>query len=687
MTKIYFLLLLLFTTSLHMQAQQTASCTAGLEYRDSVSRDPFAHYVTFKAKASHPENKAIKKVCWRFGDGNSECREATGTVGGDALLQITYKYGPSSAPLVVHTACVVITYVDGCVAEKCVTVYLQYPNTTHCEVDVRAEHASNSGDAYIFVAKPHNSAGKKPLSICWKFGDGTPDECRTYASTYTGTYVADHRFKNPGTYEVCAIVKFDGGCEARKCIKVVVPGTNTATCAVGIRSESIASSQLVKHLILTQEHSGGKKPVKVCWKFGDGTDAICKTYASSYTGTYIMQHAFPRAGQYSVCVEVEFDGGCKAFKCATIIVAGTNTPTECSAGLRIQDYDNHPRLRKLSAIPIHPTHKKPVEICWKFGDGTPDVCKTYGATYTGSYVVEHQYAKTGKFEACVIIKYEDGCVARKCEVVEIENDKHCEVKLAEVATNVFSAERRFYLGLMTNQKAAKVCWNFGDGSDTRCVEVPDPATELALTAKHRFPGPGKYKVCVRVVYANGCVAEKCLEVLVRSDVPETCGGYITFEKKDDNAYVFRGFSIPAGNDPNVQYHWNFGDGHSASGKEVKHQFANGGSYNVCLTIRTGTGCEVRICQKVTVHADSRPQLILTPNPATVVLHALFFSTRNEIVSIRIFNANGLLVKSFARPAVRGENKWDLEIGTLPQGVYSVIVQSNYQFANAIFFKQ
>ena len=107
---------------------------------------------------------------------------------------------------------------------------------------------------------------------------------------------------------------------------------------------------------------------------------------------------------------------------------------------------------------------------------------------------------------------------------------------------------------------------------------------------------------------------------------------------------------------------------------------------MCLQIKTDQ-CTTTICRKINVGENERPRLILSPNPASSVIHAQFFSMRNETVSIRIYNANGLLLKSFTRSATVGENNWDFEIGTLPTGVYSMVVRSNYQFANAIFFKQ
>jgi hypothetical protein len=47
----------------------------------------------------------------------------------------------------------------------------------------------------------------------------------------------------------------------------------------------------------------------------------------------------------------------------------------------------------------------------------------------------------------------------------------------------------------------------------------------------------------------------------------------------------------------------------------------------------------------------------------------------------------VLVRNYTRFAVAGGNGWDLDLSTLPPGIYSVVISSPNQLANAIFFKQ
>jgi PKD repeat protein len=686
MKKLY---LLLFTGLLFfVQAMAQSTCTVtSVEFKDEITWNPFAHHIKFTAAAHSSENKIIKKVCWYFGDGTSQCKEAAAGTTTETLLTITHTYGPTSTPLFTYKVCVAVYFDGGCVAEKCLSMPLQSPNTATCSAGIRLETAQDNPQRKYLIALPENSLQKKPLQVCWKFGDGSPDECHTYASIYTGTYVTDHTYPQTGQYEACVVIKYDGGCEARKCTLVSLAGTTTATCSVGIRQETAQDNPKRKYIIALPENSLQKKPLQVCWKFGDGTDNVCKTYASTYTGTYAVDHVYPAAGIYEACVEIKYDGGCEAHKCMAVTVAGTMSTT-CAAGVRFESLASSQYRKAIFAVPENSDHKKPLEICWKFGDGTDNVCKTYAATYTGTYAVEHTFPGAGPYEVCVTIKYDGGCEAKKCTVFKLENtEPACAVKLFEVAASVNNLERKFYIGLADGKVAEKICWNFGDGSTATCTTFTGTPTQENLMIGHAFPGPGVYRVCAKVTYTGACTAEKCLEVVIRPRDVMMCGGYMTQTITQPKTVVFHGFSIDNPNDHPVSFNWTFGDGTSGSGKEIKHEFATAGAYQVCLFIKMASGCETRICKRIEVEGGTQSQLILTPNPVVSTLHAQFYSTKAENVNIKIFNSNGLLVKSFTKAAAHGVNNWDFELGTLPTGAYSMIVQSGFQFATALFFKQ
>jgi hypothetical protein len=152
-------------------------------------------------------------------------------------------------------------------------------------------------------------------------------------------------------------------------------------------------------------------------------------------------------------------------------------------------------------------------------------------------------------------------------------------------------------------------------------------------------------------------------------------------------FRFKGFAIHGPNDQVLGYRWTFGDGSSATGREVTHSYNQGGDFEVCLYIKTVLGCETRICKTIRVPGNNQPTLVLSPNPVTTVLHASFFSTHTETVTIKLVNSNGTVIRSITRNAVTGTNNWDFDVSNLLPGIYTLLVQSPNQQSSALFIKQ
>ena len=177
---------------------------------------------------------------------------------------------------------------------------------------------------------------------------------------------------------------------------------STETCQANFEVSGEASSPLTKKFTAVPWHSEQKRPVYICWKFGDGTDT-CIQYSNTNPGPYTIVHHYQQPGVYEVCVKIVYEGGCEATKCKPVYVT---TPDECRADfekLALEPTIN-PLYVTFKALPWHNNNKKPKKICWKFGDGR-DTCIEYSATYTGTYFVRHKYNHPGTYEVCVKIFY------------------------------------------------------------------------------------------------------------------------------------------------------------------------------------------------------------------------------------------------------------------------------------------
>jgi FOG: PKD repeat len=432
------------------------------------------------------------------------------------------------------------------------------------------------------------------------------------------------------------------------------------------------------------QHNNNRKPSRICWQFGDGRDT-CINYPNTFTGQYLVSHRYTHPGLYNVCVKILYYGGCEAQKCKTIPIA---RPDSCRADFeRIPVTVATPYTQGFRALPSHNNNKKPARICWQFGDGE-DTCINYPVNYTGQYVVTHRYANPGPYEVCVKIIYYGGCEARKCKPIVIPPPPvNCNVHLFEITPSINSLVRGFmaYPSSSPPRRPVRICWYFGDGEDT-CIVVNNTTPLSNFFIRHTYPGPGHYRACVKVLFDGGCIAQDCREVVIRNP-SNVCGGYMMDSMAAPRTIKFKGFGIHNPNDEVIGYRWTFGDGSSAIGREVTHTYSQGGTYEVCLTMKTRLGCETRICKPVRVPGNNQPALQLTPNPVIHVLHVSFLSSHTEPVIIRILNGTGTAVRTYTRNVTVGPNNWDHDLSNLLPGIYSYVVQSPNQLASAIFIKQ
>lgn len=103
---------------------------------------------------------------------------------------------------------------------------------------------------------------------------------------------------------------------------------------------------------------------------------------------------------------------------------------------------------------------------------------------------------------------------------------------------------------------------------------------------------------------QGCTAGNGISVSLTcvSDVLPCVAHYGYYADSDDPAKINFSANIY---DATVQTcHWDFGDGSTASGKEVSHSFAGEGVYSVCLRVTDNHGCSADFCEDITVNAHS-----------------------------------------------------------------------------------
>ncbi|MCX6271185.1 MAG: PKD domain-containing protein [Bacteroidetes bacterium] len=133
-------------------------------------------------------------------------------------------------------------------------------------------------------------------------------------------------------------------------------------------------------------------------------------------------------------------------------------------------------------------------------------------------------------------------------------------------------------------------WTFGDGGTSG---LPNPV--------HTYAGPGSYMVTLTTVASNGCTYTST-DVVTVGGTPCTAN-FMTVPDSSNQTMIYfidQSTGIP------VTWAWTFGDGGTANIPYPVHTYAQAGTYWVCLTITTASGCFDTYCDSVLVGGISNP---------------------------------------------------------------------------------
>ena len=182
-------------------------------------------------------------------------------------------------------------------------------------------------------------------------------------------------------------------------------------------------------------------------------------------------------------------------------------------------------------------------------------------------------------------------------------------------------------------------WTFGDGT----------ANEgNAIEIKKEYKQQGNYQVCLKILTKSGCTQTVCKTITVGQNSQPTCKAQFKWEPipaSESNRAGFQFFSslITATPDSIMARTWIFGDGDTLRGNEPnpKHAYRQPGKYEVCLIIKTKSGCENRQCQLLVVEwlkckPIVRSELLPRTNTGFPVRFHHVANTTNDSIISRIW---------------------------------------------------
>ncbi len=529
---------------------------------------------------------------WNFGDGGSS-----------TLQNPVHTYNQAG----VYTTCLTISNANGCSDTYCGAV------TINANTNCNAGFASYDTSGYnFFIADVYVPT----LNYFWDFGDG---------STGSG-YFLNHQYSQPGLYVACLTV-FDSlnACSATQCDTVLAAGSNNGTCSAQFTTTYNGNGSITFNPPVNSPNS------YFAWNFGDGTSSTLVN----------PTHTYSSAGVFSVCLTVtNFAQTCTDYYCAFVQTSGTNN---CDASFGTADsggyvffYPNNFSSTSYyswtfgdggTGTGVYPVHQYSTPgyytICctisdsalncsatwcdsiyaggifgncqaainfgtqlltanfygysnnvtvvawtWDFGDGTSSTLQN----------PSHTYLSSGYYVACLTITTNLGCVNTVCQTVQVTGT-YCDAQF-----QAYDSAGVYYFFPNTTGALLNYYWDFGDNTVSTS---PYPV--------HQYSGNGPWITCLTITdSANFCTATWC-DTLYSNNGGGSCQAYFSASPDSSNGVQF--FNLSGGN--YTSFYWSFGDGTSSTNQNPYHQYANPGSYIVCITIY-GNNCQDSYCDSVII---------------------------------------------------------------------------------------
>ncbi|MFC1715606.1 PKD domain-containing protein [Candidatus Poribacteria bacterium] len=292
------------------------------------------------------------------------------------------------------------------------------------------------------------------------------------------------------------------------------------------------------------------------WDFGDG---------KSDSGVRIT-HRYEEVGDYSAEVIVSDDSGQVGNSSLKRFIVVINEQPEAKAG---SDQVGIPgQTFRFDGSASVDTDGKIVRYVWDFGDGS----RGEGAA------LSHVFPKSGIYE--VTLRVEDDSESplnfdtdslevwvNAPPVVEIGGDR-----ISSPGEKVTFDTTRSH---DSDGEIVEYVWSFGDG-----------LAETGEIVNHAYSKPGRYVVTLtikdNVDVSNNTASDRLMVVV--NDQPVAEAGKNQGVSIDQVVYFDGSGSIDRDGEI-IDYHWQFGDGAEARGKNVSHPYSRDGVYEVTLTVQ------------------------------------------------------------------------------------------------------
>lgn len=235
---------------------------------------------------------------------------------------------------------------------------------------------------------------------------------------------------------------------------------------------------------------------------------------------------------------------------------------------------------------------------WNFGNGSTGFTGAQGAA-TAVYSAPGTYAVC----ATIIDSLTGNPVCSYCDSITVNGSTN---NCFFTASSIPGTNTNWSFSGSPAYSSSTLQWTFGDGS-----------AGAGTSPTHTYAAPGTYIVCMNEINPNGVtVCTYCDSIYVSG--AGGCQANFTIGQQG-STFTFVS-SVTGGTVSN--YFWSLGNGVTFNVPVVTYTYTTPGTYVVCLTILTTSGCMDTVCQVVTVPQPTNCQISIIAD--TSQANAYFF---------------------------------------------------------------
>lgn len=308
------------------------------------------------------------------------------------------------------------------------------------------------------------------------------------------------------------------------------------------------------------------------WDFGDGSFSNIQNPANTYAGF----------GTYTVTLTITDTNGAVGSASQTLVIKRlpvvnfSFTSPNCS---------NDPiQFTDLSYCPDGGFIRRWI---WNYGDGSPNDT-TY---FPNDPNKPHVFPGPNTYNVTLMVMDNDSCVNQDSRPVT--------VMPSPIANFHFTGACEDQVVSFTDASSANGAgnleywsWDFGDPTSgiNNTSSLPNPT--------HLFSNPGTFTVTLLVTNFNNCTDTIQKQVVVYPHPPvdfiytTACLNELVYFDPDTTVTEVGAIAT---------WHWNFGDGQTANGPNVAHQYSSTGDFTVTLTVTDTSGCQNVVQDTIEIH--------------------------------------------------------------------------------------